>query len=147
MFAVTTAPVSIGLYINTKYPNFSNSFSKFGNKVSTILFIIIVIGALIGEWNTFISNLMVLGPPIMLLIISMLFIGYNSAKWLNVENKKAITISIESGVQNATVGITIGNLLLNEGAGLSILSFPSGVYGILMYIVCLPTIFLLLKQK
>jgi len=77
----------------------------------------------------------------------MLFIGYNSGKLFNMNKKQAVTIAIESGIQNATVGITIGNLILNQTNGLSILSLPSGVYGILMYLVCFPSIFWVLKRK
>ena len=76
----------------------------------------------------------------------MLFIGFNSARWLRISKAKSITIAIESGIQNATVGITIGNLILNQQSGLSMLSLPSGVYGILMYLVCLPFVFWLLKK-
>ena len=147
MFIVTTVPVSLGLYVNMRHPSFSSSFYQVANKISIILFVLIVFGALMGEWSTFISNLRVLGLPLIVLIASMLFIGYNSAKWLNVKKEQAITIAIESGVQNATVGITIGNLILNEGFGLSILSFPSGVYGILMYCVCIPFVFWTLNKK
>ena len=77
----------------------------------------------------------------------MMFIGYNSPKLFGINNTQAITIAIESGIQNGTVGITIGNLILNQSQGISVLSLPSGVYSILMYIVCLPIIFLFLKQK
>ena len=147
MFCITTVPVSIGLYINTKYHDFSVTFSPIANKISTILFIIIVIGALASEWETFINNLSLLGPAILLLIFLMLFIGYASAKLFSLNKQKSITIAIESGIQNATVGITIGNLILNQGSGLSILSLPSGVYGILMYLVCLPFVFLILKNS
>ena len=146
MFFITSLPVSIGLYINTKYHGIVDAFRPIANKVSTVLFIIIVAGALASEWDTFISNLDTLGPAIIVLIIIMLFIGYNSAKWLCMSKKKAVTIAIESGVQNATVGITIGNLILSQEIGLSILSLPSGVYGILMYLVCLPFVFWFLKQ-
>ena len=76
----------------------------------------------------------------------MLLIGYNSAKWFNMSNKKAVTVAIESGIQNATVGIIVGNLILNQESGISILSLPSGVYGILMYLVCLPFVFWVLKR-
>ena len=145
MFFITSLPVSIGLYINTKYHDIAEAFKPIANKVSTILFIIIVAGALASEWDTFISNLDTLGPAIILLIIIMLFIGYNSAKWFSMGKKKAITIAIESGIQNATVGITIGNLILNQEIGLSKLSLPSGVYGILMYLVCIPFVFWLRK--
>ena len=69
------------------------------------------------------------------------------ADQFNLNKEKAITIAIESGIQNATVGITIGNLILNQEIGLSILSLPSGVYGILMYLVCLPFVFWFLKNN
>ena len=77
----------------------------------------------------------------------MIFIGYNSGKLFHLNKPKAITVAIESSIQNATVGITIGNIILNQGVGISILSLPSGVYGILMYIVCLPFIFLFLRKN
>ena len=146
MFFITTLPVTIGLYINTKYSTITTSFLPVANKISTVLFIIIVIGALASEWDTFINNLNTLGPAILTLITIMLLIGYNSAIWFSMNKKKAITIAIESGIQNATVGITIGNLILSEGTGLSILSLPSGVYGILMYLICLPFVFWFLKR-
>ena len=136
----------MGLYINMKYHNIANSFAPIANKISTLLFIIIVVGALASEWETFINNLNILGPSIITLIIIMILVGYNSAKLFNLDRPKAITIAIESSIQNATVGITIGNIILNQGAGISVLSLPSGVYGILMYIVCLPCIFLFLRQ-
>ena len=146
MFLITTFPVTIGLYINTKYHNIAVPFLPIANKISTILFIIIVIGALASEWDLFIKNLITFVSAFITLILTMLFIGYNSAVWFGISKKKAITISIESGIQNATVGITIGGLILNQGTSLSILSLPSGVYGILMYLVCLPFVFWLIKR-
>jgi len=147
MFIITTIPVTIGLYINSKYKSIANLFSPIANKISTFLFIIIVIGALASEWNVFIENLYLLGPAILTLISIMMLIGYNSPKLFGIGNQQAITIAIESGIQNGTVGITIGNLILNQSQGISILSLPSGVYSILMYIVCLPIIFFFLRQK
>ena len=147
MFFITAFPVCLGLYINTNHKGIANKFYPFANKVSIILFIVIVIGALASEWNTFINNLSSMGPAIMVLILIMLFIGYNSAKLFSINDKQAITIAIESGIQNATVGITIGNLILPSSSGLSILSLPSGVYGILMYLICLPFVFWFLNKK
>jgi BASS family bile acid:Na+ symporter len=146
MFFITSLPVSVGLYINTKYHGIADSFRSIANKVSTILFIIIVVGALASEWDTFTSNLDTLGPAAVALIVIMLFIGYKSAKSFGLSRGEAVTISIESSIQNATVGITIGNLILSQQTGLSVLSLPSGVYGILMYLVCLPFVFWFLKQ-
>ena len=148
MFVITAAPVCAGLYINTKYSNFSTSVLPTLNKISTFLFIVIVIGALASEWSTFTDNLYLLGPSIVALIVIMLFIGYNSAKLFRFNKSKAITISIESGIQNATVGITIGNIIMpSVQGGISELSLASGVYGILMYLVCLPCIFIFFRKK
>jgi BASS family bile acid:Na+ symporter len=64
-----------------------------------------------------------------------------------MNNRQAVTVAIESGIQNGTVGITIGNLIINPETGLSILSIPSGVYGILMYFICLPFVFWYIKNN
>ena len=146
MFLITALPVSLGLYLNTKYKSFTKVFIIPANKISTILFFIIVVAALASEWSLFIENLNTLGPAIISLIVIMLLVGYKSSLWLGLNKQQAITISIESGIQNATVGITIGGIILSHGNGLSILSLASGVYAILMYIVCLPFVFWLIKR-
>lgn len=146
MFLITALPVSIGLIVRSKNRTFADSFEITATKISTILFIIIIIGALLSEWNTFINNLTALGPAIILLMVVMITIGYNSSNWLKMNGPQAVTVAIESGIQNATVGITIGNLIINPETGLSILSIPSGVYGILMYFICLPFVFWYLKN-
>ena len=146
MFFITAIPVGLGLFIHTKFQKFTQLFEPTSRKISTILFMIIVIGALASEWDTFIANVGILGPAIMTLIFIMLLIGYNSAIWFKLGQKRAVTVAIESGIQNATIGITVGNLILNQETGLSALSLPSGVYGILMYIVCLPVVYWYIRQ-
>ena len=138
MFFITAIPVVAGLITRAKNKNFAKSFEFIATKISTILFIIIVIGALTSEWQTFANNVYKIGPAIILLITSMLFIGYKSSKWFKMNSRQSVTVAIESGIQNATVGITIGNIIINPEIGLSILSVPSGVYGIIMYFVCIP---------
>ena len=146
MFFITAIPVGLGLFIHTKFQKFTHSFEPTAGKISTVLFIIIVIGALASEWDAFIANVGILGPAIITLILIMLLIGYNSAVWFKLGQKRAVTVAIESGVQNATIGITVGNLILNQETGLSVLSLPSGVYGILMYFVCLPVVYWYIRQ-
>ena len=147
MFLITAVPVGIGLLVHERYRGLSDSFEPMATRVSTVLFVIIVIGALASEWEAFIDNVLTLGPAIIVLMIIMLFIGYKSAQWFSMGEKRAVTVAIESGIQNATVGITIGNMILNPETGLSLLSLPSGVYGILMYLVCLPFVLWFIRQR
>ena len=146
MFLITAMPVGIGVLVRSKFRTFADSFESTATKISIVLFIIIIIGALASEWNTFINNLSSLGPAIIFLMVIMITIGYNSSKWFRMNNQQAVTVAIESGIQNGTVGITIGNIIINPETGLSILSIPSGVYGILMYFICLPFVFWYIKN-
>ena len=147
MFLITAIPVGIGMVVRSKFRIIADSFESTATKISTVLFIIIIIGALLSEWNIFINNLSTLGAGMILLMVIMITIGYNSSKWFRMKNQQAVTVAIESGIQNGTVGITIGNIILNPDTGLSILSIPSGVYSILMYFICLPFVFWYIKNN
>ena len=146
MFFITAVPVGIGLLIREKNKYYADKLEPKASKISTILFAIIILGALLSEWETFINNFVLLGPAIVLLISTMLIIAYKSSKLFKMSDKQSITVAIESAMQNGTVGITVGNLIINPESGLSILSIPSGVYSILMYLICLPFVFWFLKR-
>ena len=47
----------------------------------------------------------------------MMLVGYNSSKLFGILDRQASTISIESGIQNGTVGIAIGNIILSTPEG------------------------------
>ena len=141
MFLLTTLPVLIGMTIRHRAINMAKSIEKGVNIIATILFVIIVIAAVVSEWGTLVENIGTLGPSVIMLNVLMLGIGYQSAKFFNIE-PSATTVSIESGIQNATVGITIGGLILaSPDGGLSTLSLPSGMYGVLMYLIITPFIY------
>ena len=146
MFLITATPVGFGMLIHMIFQKFTQAFEPIAKKISTVLFITIIICALASEWDAFIANVGALGPAIITLILIMLIIGFNSANWFKLSQKRAVTVAIESSIQNATIGITVGNLILNQEAGLSILSLPSGVYGVLMYIVCLPFVYWFIRR-
>jgi BASS family bile acid:Na+ symporter len=55
--------------------------------------------------------------------------GVFSAKALGLVAKQARTISIESGIQNGTLGITIAATLI----GNSEMTIPSAVYSLIMF--------------
>ncbi len=147
MFFITAVPVGIGMLVRSKKKSFADTFDPTATRISTVLFVIIILGALASEWDTFVNNFFQLGPAIVLLIVIMLFVAYTSSNSLKMNKKQSITVAIESGIQNGTVGITVGNLILNPASGLSILSIPSGVYSILMYFICLPFVFWYVRNR
>lgn len=142
VFVLTTAPVLIGMAVKSYLPDTAERMEKGVNTAAAVLFVIIVLAAIASEWSTLMDNIGTLGPAVVALNVLMLTIGFQSAKLLDLETIKATTVSIESGIQNATVGVTIGGLVLAApDGGLSTLSLPSGVYGVLMYLVISPFIY------
>ena len=143
MFLLTSVPVIIGMLIRRYSESTANRIELLVGKIAAGLFVIIVIAAIASEFDTLMDNIGTLGPAVLVLNIMMLGIGWKSATILDLENNQATTVSIESGIQNATVGITIGSIILapEAGATLSVLSLPSGVYGVLMYIVIAPFLY------
>ena len=143
MFLLTTVPVIIGMLVRKYSESTADGIEPLIGKIAAGLFMIIVIAAIASEFDTLMDNIGTLGPAVVLLNIIMLGIGWRSAMILDLEDNQATTVSIESGIQNATVGITVGGLVLapEAGATLSVLSLPSGVYGVLMYIVIAPFLY------
>ena len=141
MFLLATVPVVIGMTVHRKAPKFSRRFDRVGNRISTILFFFVVAVALITEWDVFVANLPILGPTLITLILVMLTIGYGSSRLFRLTEGQSSAVAIATGIQNVTMGITIGNIILPAGESLSAFALPSGVYGILMYLVCLPIVF------
>ena len=142
MFLITTIPVGLGMAVRHFSAEMAGKMEKGLSMVATILFIIIVLAAIATEWDTLMDNIGKLGPAVIILNVLMLAIGYKSAEFLDLDADRAITVSIESGIQNATVGITVGGLILAApDGGISTLSLPSGVYGVLMYPVIAPFIY------
>jgi len=133
--------------VRFKNKRFADTFDGTAIKISTVLFVVIILGALVSEWDMFINNFLKLGPAIAILIVAMLIIAYTSSMVFKMSSKQSITVAIESGIQNGTVGITVGNLIINPESGLSVLSIPSGVYSILMYFICLPFVFWYIRKS
>ena len=72
----------------------------------------------------------------------MLVLGLISASLVRLDSKDATTISIESGVQNGTLGIAVGALIaLDATELLPPTTLPAVVYSIVMYVVTLPFVF------
>ena len=143
MFMLTALPVAIGMGVRSYMPDRANAMEGGVSKTAAGLFVIIVLAAIASEWDTLMDNIGTLGPAVVGLNVIMLTIGYQSAKMLNLEAVRATTVAIESGIQNASVGITVGGLIMAPAVGetLSVLSLPSGVYGVLMYLVIAPFLF------
>lgn len=140
MFLITTLPVAIGVGLRHFATGFANRIDGPLSKLATILFVLIVIAALAGNWQLFVDNLGIMGAGLISLNLALLLIGLGLARAAKLSWNEAKTISIETGIQNSTLGITLAALITGTESGFSPLALPSAVYGITMYAVVIPFI-------
>ncbi|WP_390910666.1 bile acid:sodium symporter [Pseudosulfitobacter sp. SM2401] len=138
MFLITTLPVLIGITIRHFAPAFAVRAEPILSRAATILFVVIVLAALAGNWDVFVSNLATLGPALITLNVALMVLGLAVAFGAGLIWNEVKTISVETGVQNATLGITLAAIISGQASGFSTMALPSAVYGILMYLVAAP---------
>ena len=141
MFLITAVPVVLGMLVRHFASGLTTSVEGFVEKLAVVLFVVVVVGALASNWALFVENLPVLGPAVVVLNVVLLAIGVGLARLTSLDGRQATAISIETGIQNATLGITVGSLIVEQASALPPFSLPSAVYGITMYGVSLPFVY------
>lgn len=138
VFMITTLPVLIGVAIRHRATAFAMRIEPTLARIATVLFVIIIVAALASNWETFVATLSTLGLALIALNFSLLLLGLGLASLAGLVWTEAKTISIETGVQNATLGIALAAIITGQSDGFSDMALPSAGYGILMYFVTAP---------
>ena len=144
IFKLTALPTVLGMFLKNKFPEFCKR-SEPSIKWFSIIFIIIALAAmlkLVSEKEPILVALKAVGFAVILLNIISMISGYQFGRMFKMDEKRKITIGIETGIQNGVLGITIAtapNLLDN-----ALFAIPSGVYGLVM---CISGIFVINFSK
>lgn len=140
MFALTVVPVTLGLGARAIAPAAMTRAEPKLSAVATILFAVIVLAALAANWALFVENIVVIGPALLVLLAALTTIGFVVPRLLGRSVTEAKTISVETGVQNSTLGIAVAAIIVGGEGGFTAYALPSAVYGILMYLIILPVV-------
>jgi len=140
MFALTVVPVTLGLGARAVAPAAMTRAEPKLSAVATILFAVIVLAALAANWALFVENIVVIGPALLVLLAALTTIGFVAPRLLGRSVTEAKTISVETGVQNSTLGIAVAAIIVGGEGGFTAYALPSAVYGILMYLIILPVV-------
>tara|TARA_Y100001970_G_scaffold233310_1_gene290787 strand:+ start:4403 stop:5239 length:837 start_codon:yes stop_codon:yes gene_type:complete len=138
MFLIVTIPVLIGMLLK----NILSSFESLSKKISTVLFFIVLLGAVLAERENVITYFTQAGLITLILNIVMMLIAFYLSKSLisNVSQQRAITL--ECGLQNGTLAIVVANVFFDGGAYL----IPAATYSLIMYATALPYIYYLRRD-
>lgn len=146
IFKLTALPVMLGLFVNSRFPKFSLKMRPviaWGSGLIIVLALALMVLKLdeIGNVWEFIKASYL---AVLLLNVATLIVGFLSAKMLKLDTPQAISISIESGMQNNVLGMAIATsaTLLNS----PLMAAPAGVYGIIMCLTGVTLIYFFRKM-
>jgi len=129
VLAITIIPVAIGMLVLKKAPSLAQRLEKPFRQFSTVFFVLIVVAAFVKEKDNLVQFFIDAGPATLALNLATLGLGYGIAKLAGLNFRQGLTIAVESGIQNGTLGITIAATLIVN----SVMTIPSAIYSLIMF--------------
>ena len=142
MFLIVTIPVLLGMLFKKLFSNVASSFEPTAKKISAVLFVLVLLGAILSERNNIISYFSQAGLITFVLNIIMMFIAFYIAKFLGSGEKQKKAITIECGLQNGTLAIVVATSIF--GGGLYLI--PAATYSLIMFATSLIFVYLVRKS-
>ena len=133
MFLIVTVPVVIGMLFRKFLSSISISFQPLAKKISAILFILVLLGAIVAEKDNVISYFAQAGLVTLVLNLLMMFIAFYIGKLFASGISQQKTITVECGLQNGTLAIVVATTLFDGGLYL----IPAATYSLIMFFTSL----------
>ena len=130
VFAIVTIPVIAGLIFRRFAEDFALRFEPKARALSTVLFIIVLAGAIVQERANIVDYFMQAGMVTLTLNIVMMALAFWLVGRLASGIPQRIAIAVECGLQNGTLAIAVAGLLF--GGGLAIV--PAATYSVIMFV-------------
>ena len=137
MFLIVTLPVLLGMIFRASLSYLTKRIEKVSKMLSTILFVLVLIGAILAERENLFEYFSQTGLVVLVLNILMMVIAFYWAKIFGTGSAQQKAISLECGLQNGTLAIFVGISVF--GGGLYII--PAATYSVIMYLTSLVFIY------
>ena len=147
MFLLTMLPVILGMVLRYVATSLAERIEPVLIKIASVLFVLIILAAIASNWALLVANAGTLGPALMALNLSTMIGGFLIATALGLTLRERKTISIEVGIQNGSLGITLAPLIVGASNGIPTIGLPSAMYGVIMYITAIPFVLWLKGRK
>lgn len=142
IMGVTLVPVSIGMFLKKKFPLMAIKADRPVRIASAVFFALIIFAAIFKERDSVVDYFILSGPAMLMLNILTLAVGFLLATVFLLPKRQRLTISIESGIQNGTLGIMIAATLLKN----SEMTIPIAIYSLIMFMTSALIIFFANKK-
>ena len=133
MFLIVTVPVIIGMLFRKFLSSISISFEPLAKKISAVLFVLVLLGAIVAEKDNVVSYFAQAGLVTLVLNLLMMFIAFYIGKLFASGISQQKTITVECGLQNGTLAIVVATTLFDGGLYL----IPAATYSLIMFFTSL----------
>ncbi len=137
IFLIVTVPVIIGMLFRKIASNTAIKFELIAKKISVVLFVIVLLGAILAEKDNIVSYFADAGLITLVLNVVMMIVAFYVAQLLGTGIAQKKCIAIECGLQNGTLAIFIGTTLFGGGAFV----IPAATYSLIMFSTSLIFVF------
>ena len=141
MFLIVTVPVILGMVLRRLAPEVSLKFEPIAKKISIILFVLVLIGAITAERENVVSYFAQAGLITLVLNVVMMVVAYYVAKLFASGAKQKKCITIECGLQNGTLAIVVATSIF--GGGMYVI--PAATYSLIMFATSLIFVYFVRK--
>ena len=141
MFLIVTVPVILGMLLRKISYKIATKFETIAKKISIILFILVLLGAIAAERENVIFYFAEAGLITLTLNVVMMVVAYYVAQLLVSGTKQKKCITIECGLQNGTLAIFVATSIF--GGGMYVI--PAATYSLIMFATSLIFIYLVKK--
>jgi len=133
MFLIVTVPVVLGMLFRKFASNIAQKFEPLAKKISTILFVIVLLGAIAAEKDNIFSYFAQAGVITLVLNIVMMLVAFYFAQIFASGNEQKKCITLECGLQNGTLAIFVATSIF--GGGMYVI--PAATYSLIMFVTSL----------
>ena len=141
MFLIVTVPVILGMLLRRFISGLALKFEPIAKKVSAVLFVFVLLGAIVAEKENVISYFAQAGLITLTLNVVMMIIAYYIAQSLATGSAQKKCITIECGLQNGTLAIFVSTTIF--GGGMYVI--PAATYSLIMFATSLIFVYLIRK--
>jgi len=139
IFLIVTVPVLLGMLLRRFASGAALKFEPIAKKVSIVLFVLVLLGAIAAERENIVSYFAQAGLITLALNVIMMVVAFYLAKLFasGVKQKKCITIEV--GIQNGTLALVVstsifgGDLYVIAPAVYSLIMFISGLIAVYFF--------------
>ena len=129
ILVITLVPVAIGMAVRAWFPAFTRKISVLTSLASALFFLLVIVGAILSERENIPGYFRQAGLAALALNLITMVIGWATARAGDLSSRQALTIAIESGLQNGTLAIGIAAVMLQQPA----MAVPAAIYSLLMF--------------